>query len=99
MNKKYLFAAVLALASVPAFAQSGDYLSIKEIADITGMEPREVRMMVGASSTDPLYLTAYTRISREWDEAVKANGLRLVNVRGGDGRIAVRVLRPSDKVS
>jgi len=95
MNKKYLLAAVLALASLPAAAKHGDYLSMSEVAEITGMHEREVRLMLGAYSTNTLYLTSFNRISREWNQAISESGLRLVQVRGADGQLALRVLRPA----
>lgn len=99
MKKISLLAALLAAAVTPAFASAPEYLSIKEIAQITGMEVREVRMMTGAYSADVLYRTAFIRVSREWEEAVSAHGLVLEQVRDANGQLVeVRVQRPQHEV-
>lgn len=96
MNKFACFAALLTLAAAPAFAGSTQFLSIDEIAATTGMEKREVLLMVGPVSNNTLHQTSYIRISREWKDAVKATGLVLEQRRDANGQIATLVRRAAD---
>lgn len=92
MKKTTLFAALLCL-SAPTFAGS-EYLTIDEAAELTGMEKREVQLMLGAYSNNPLYRTSFLRVSQEWNEKARAAGIVLQAVRDDAGRVVeVRIVR------
>ena len=92
MRKTILFAALLC-AAAPTFAGS-QYLTIDEAAQLTGMEKREVQLMLGAYSNNPLYRTSFLRVSQEWNDKARAAGIALQSVRDDSGRVvAVRIVR------
>ena len=93
--KANLFVAAVLAAAFASSAQSAEvqYLSVNDVADITGMEVQEVRLMLGAHSTNPLYRTSFIRVSREWNEAVAANSLMLSKAVDSRGNAIVRVSR------
>jgi hypothetical protein len=94
MKKSAVMSALFAIVAAPAFAGSSDYLTLDEIVDATGMEKREVLLMVGAKSNNHYYLTSDVRVSREWKQAVKAAGLIVEQQRDASGRVVeVRVRR------
>lgn len=100
MNIQSKSAALLALAAVfvaaPAFATPPQQLTIDEIVEATGMEKREVLLMVGPVSNNYLYLTSYHRVSREWTQAVAEAGLLVEVRRDAAGRIVGQVVtRPA----
>ncbi len=96
MKKHTLFAALIALASMPAMAQS-DALSLDEVVAATGMKKAEVLMMLGAKSNNHYYLSSEHRVSRQWQEAIKEAGLVVEQRRDAEGRLALVVLRADAK--
>lgn len=96
MKKSAVMSVLFAIAAAPAFAGSNQYLSIDEIVDATGMEKREVLMMVGAKSNNHYYLTSDDRVSREWKHAVKAAGLVVEQQRDAAGRVVAVLVRRAD---
>ena len=96
MKKSAVMSALFAIAATPAFAGSSEYLSVEEIVDATGMEKREVLLMVGAKSNNHYYLTSDDRIAREWKQAVKAAGLVVEQQRDAAGRVVAVLVRRAD---
>jgi len=94
--KANLFVAAVLAAAFASSVQAAEvqYLSVNDVADITGMDVQEVRLMLGAYSTNPHYRTGFIRISREWNEAVAANSLMLSKGIDARGNAIVRVSKP-----
>lgn len=96
MKKKFLFGALFALASLPAFAQS-EALSVDEVVAATGMKKAEVLLMLGAKSNNHYYLTSEFRVTRQWADAIRQAGLAVEERRDAEGRIARVVVRSDNK--
>jgi len=97
MNTKASFLALATLFAVSAFNPAcaaqpdGDYVSLRELSDLTGIAPPSLRLLFGARTPHAGYEHKFKRISRDWQEAVSrlaAEGIA-VSIQD-DGRIAVR---------
>lgn len=97
MKKSAVMSALFAIVAAPAFAGSSSHLTIDEIVDATGMEKREVLLMVGAKSNNQYYLTSDIRVAREWKQAVKAAGLVVEQKRDANGRVVEVLVKRADR--
>lgn len=57
--KRTLVTCLLALALVPGMALAGSPTQIRDLAAATGLNERDVQMVVGAHTAYPQYLTRY----------------------------------------
>ena len=57
--KRKLESCLLALALVPGLALAGSSAQIRDLAAATGLNERDVQMVVGAHTAYPQYLTRY----------------------------------------